>query len=535
MYKLSAVFFLLFAMLPRGYAQGPKIEKSEAFEEPRSGWNKVLQLKNGNTIFFHFTKKEGIEVNVFDKSRKMSASKSISSELWDPRKMRTTQIMGLYEIKDEAVLFMVQSDGRIPTLYRLRFNGSTGEMTSEDEIGSLPKINTLSFNTEWNDIVVEKDPQSDCYAVVFFNGVARDPDERIKIIHYNGNHKMINISHYDSPEDAFKFLRFISAVVDADKRVYICVYGAASLKGAESHVYISRLNVGDSTFTNKTLDFTEDFKDTKSVMTYNRTSNVLQLLTLSFATSVSSSTGIYLAFLSCLDPESMALKSVKPVAGTKVNDYVHNVLNSKKDFTGMPQQMIINKDNSTTILSEELTRITISNQQSGSVSLTTVLGAIGVSEINPDGTEKSGYGIMKRQVAVGHMEPFYISSRSKGRWINLLGAADYNSYLSFDYLSTEKNRYLLLNDIPQNFEKEEDELKRNEATDVNKMSTVCYTLNGSKVNKFYLFGVPESKDQRAACQIEASDYQQSTNTYATILVERNGRDREAKMVWVKFE
>jgi hypothetical protein len=540
---MRKIFCLVIALLiasPIIYAQGPKIEKSEAFDEPGDGWNKVMMMKNGNTFFFHFSKRDGIEINVFDKSRKTVATKEIKSELWETRKMKNTLIAGLYEINNEAVLFMVQSEGRVPTLYRVRFNSTTGDMVKEEEIGTLAKTKLVSFGGEINTVYIEKDPESDCYAVIFFNNYAGDPDERIKVLHLDGNHKVLNTAFYESPNEDFKYLRYIGAVVDGNRRLFLSVYGAASMKGKEGKVYISGLKAGNPAFINKPLNFTEDFKDTKSVMTYNHNNNTLQLLTLSFAKGRLSffgdrATGSYMAFMSYIDPESLDLKSVKPIAGAKINEYAHDVLNTDLNYRGLPQQMIINKDNSTTILSEEQTQEITVDQNGNVVSSMTYLGGIGVNELNADGTEKSGYAIRKLQAAAGLIDPLYISSRSKGRWNYVKGFADHNSYMSFDYINTDKNRYIIFNDNNKNFDKDEDQKKRKIVTNVNKLNTICYSLNGSGVNKSYLFGDTGDNDKSNSCHIEASDFDQATGTYATIMIERDGRDRQAKMVWVKFE
>jgi len=540
MYRIYFLLFALFVGITPARAQAPKIEKSEAFDEPGMGWNKVLQLKNGNTFYFHFTKKDGIEVNVFDKARKLSSTQTMTSDLWDAKKMRGTAILGLYEINNEPVLFMAQADGRVPTLYRLRFDGNTGKIVKEEEIGSLPKVKLVTFGPNDNNIFVEKDPQSDCYAIIFFNSYAEDRDERIKVIHYDGNHKVINLAYYDSPDDSYKYLRFIGAVVDGNKRVFLCSYGSANLKGRDAHVYISRLNATDSVWTNKALDFTEDFKETRSVMAYNHATNTIRLLTLSFAKGKvnffgTGAMGLYLSFLSYIDPETLMLKKVAPIVGQKINDYAHDNLNTKLDYRGLPQAMVINKDNSTTILSENQEQQITVDQNGNIVSAVTILGTIGVNEINEDGTEKSGYAIQKLQAAAGLFDPLYMADRNKGRWSFQNGAADYNSYLSYDYISTDKNRYIIFNDNPKNFDKDEDQRTRKVVVNINKLNTILYNLNSNSVNKSYLFGDPESKDQSNSCHIEASDFQRATNTYATIMVEREGHDRQAKMVWLTFE
>ena len=520
------------------YAQAPHIEKSEAFDEPDNGYNKVLLMKNGNTFFFHFQRKEGIEINVYNKERKLAFTQEISSDMWDTRKMNRIIVAGLYEINNEAVLFVVETEGRVPTLYRMRFNGTTGAKIKEEEIGSTSKSKAFAFVQETNSIFIEKDPESDCYAVILFNGYSKDPDDRIKVIHFDGNHNKLTTGLYDSPDDNFKYLRFISAVVDGDKRVFISTYGAESLRGKEGRVFISSLKAGDKGFVNKALEFTEDFKDTKSLMAYNRGTNSLQMLTMSFTTASigffgGGTSAKYLSFMSYIDPESLDLKSVKPVTGQKIMEYSRNTLKSPLDYKGLPQNMIINKDNSTTILSEELTyKIVRTTTKNGTYTQEwTYMGGIATNELNADGSEKSGYWIKKMQKADGIYPPLYISARTKGRWTSL--STGNNSYFSYDYINTDNNRYIIFNDNDQNFDKEEDEKKRKVVVKVKKLNTICYSLNGTGINKSFLFG--EAGDGEGnSLHIDASDFDKSSNTYATIMIEKDGRDRSAKMVWIKF-
>ncbi len=65
-------------------------------------------------------------------------------------------------------------------------------------------------------------------------------------------------------------------------------------------------------------------------------------------------------------------------------------------------------------------------------------------------------------------------------------------------------------------------------------NTICYKLNKGEMEKFYLFGEPEERCNKF-CNIEASNYLPESNTYATIVVTRNGRDEESRLAWVKFD
>jgi hypothetical protein len=60
-------------------------------------------------------------------------------------------------------------------------------------------------------------------------------------------------------------------------------------------------------------------------------------------------------------------------------------------------------------------------------------------------------------------------------------------------------------------------------------------LNDPKMDKFFLFGQPDDKHSSTFCYIESSHYNKETKTYATMIVERDGRDKQARIAWVTFE
>jgi len=541
---LLIVFALLFGITT--VKAQPKIETSTSFDEPEDGWNKLIQMKNGNTLFFHFTKKEGIDVTVYDKSRNQIATKEITSELWEPKKMKTSVVEGLYEINGQAVIFLQQTLDRTPTLFRLIFDANTGELLKEKKLGTIPKYGAFAGyamvfgGVDASDFYVEKDPNSDCYAVVLFNGFAHESGERIKVVHYNGMHKKISSAYYDSPEGQFKYLRYIGMTVDGEKSVHICAYGFNSKtdeSGADARVIVSKLNGGDSTFTHKLLDFTDDFRDTKAVMKYNKGTGMIELMTLTFLKS-KHKTNYYLPLISYIDPETLFITSSQVLTTKKASDYMQAHLDNTDGYNGLPQDMIINNDNSTTILYEEQSQQVIYNHTGGVSSTSTTLGNIGIAELDNKGTEKQGYAILKKQHATGLFDPLYLSHKGKGIWSYRGGGGfmklNNNAFLSFDYVNTDKNRYIIFNDYPSNFERGEDVKKRKEVTTISGANTIYYRLHNGEFDKDYLFGTPSSDDQSNFCYVESSDFNKETNTYATLLMSRDGRKKEAKIAWVTF-
>ena len=549
MRSLFLVVLVLINLFTPTLAQQYKIERSAGFEEPEYGWNKLMQLKNGNTLFFHAENKEGIIIVAYDKGRKEIARKTVTSQLWDVRRLKTSKIAGLCEIGGEVVLFLAQAEDHKPTLYRLRINASTAEVIREDELGGLPPDVpfggwAVKFgNADPNDIIVEKDPASDCYAVIFFNGFAKDRSERIHVVHYDGSHKAINDAFYESPGGAFKYLRYIGCVVDGSKRMFITTYGHnGKSDDVAARVIVSVLNTGETDFKHKLLNFSQDFDDTKSVMLYNRSNNKIQLLTLSQTGKSTKffsgqTTTYFLTLLSYIDPETLDVTDVKLMQGEKVNEYAHNNIDTGYYYRGLPQQMIINKDNSTTILSEESRTETI-YQNGVVVQEKTYIGGIGISELNDTGAEIRGYAIAKKQMTQSILPKLYVAARSKGIYTPPpqygFMSSNVNQFMSFDYINAPRGRYVIFNDLPVNYEKGEDEKKRKTMTSVSESNTICYRLGDGKIDKFFLFGEPKD-DQSIFCYIQASDYNSDIHTYATLLVERERRKKEAKIAWVTFE
>lgn len=549
-------------------AQQFKIEKSQPFEEPEFGWNKLLQLKNGNTFFFHSTRRDGIEVTVYNKQRKQISTRTLESALWDVGKMKHSKIVGLHEINGEPVLFVVQADDRQPTLYRMRINPNTGSKMNEAKMGNLPKIGAFAGyavafgNVDMPEIIVEKDPNSNCYAVIYFDGFAKEGNARIRVVHYDGTHKQLNTANYFAPENKYKFLRYIGAVVDSNKRVYMAAYGFNGKINEDKNpaVIVSRLNAGESTFLHTVIKVSNDFNDTKSVMLYNRNTNRIQLLTATFTKEntpmweraywtgasfeVFGKRKMYcLTMLSYFDAETLNTISVKPLAGSKIDAYGKQNINKDYNYGGVPLNMVLNKDNTTTVLLEDITHIdqstTSTATSSGRVHYKTKLGPVGISELSEDGTEINGYAISKKQIADGTLPILYMAGRSNGIFgyptAPGTSTTNNNDFLSYDYIYTDKGRYVIFNDLPKNSDKDEDEERRKAVAYVSKTNTMCYKLGDPKIEKFFLFGEPANDDKSVFSYIASSDFNKDINTYATMIVERDGRDKNAKIAWVSFE
>jgi hypothetical protein len=544
---MKKVLYIALSLLTLGadLVAQPVVDKSEVFSEPLSeGYTKILMLKNGNTFYLHYGGKKGIEVMVWDKNKQKVASTKIEGENWEPSHIRSVRVCGTYEINGEPVMFLAYRDASLdpPMLIRVRIHPETGELIKEDVVGKLPKIKFMDalFSSEYElmqEIYVEKDPESDYYAVIFFNRYGKKPSDRIKVQHFDGDHKLLNFGYYSVPNPNFKKLTYIGGLVDGDKRVFISTYGAETSKGKNANVFIGCLRKDDSAIVNKPLQFTEDFANTHSDMAYDRTNNTIILLTNTFAKSRASKNAM-VSFLSYINADDLTLKGVNNVGNQKTNEYAHNTLGIDMDYSGLPQKLVLNNDNTVTVLQEEMTYATIKRRSGATMAEYTYLGNIGITEIGSDGKEKSGFTMMKSQLYVGHTDAMYMADIRKGLWTNHYFArknVNDNQFMSYEYIHTPKCNYVLFCDNPKNDKKKETQKKRKLAAEVDHVNTICYTLKDGVATRSYLFGEPAGKNKTVACYIGASHYNQRNSTYTTVVSEQRGRKYDSRIAWIHFD
>ncbi len=516
----------------------PSIEYSSAFEESSSGANKILQMKNGNTFLLHFSK-QGIDVNVYDKKRDNISKTLLTSDLWDASQMPATSLEGLYEINSQPVIFLSQFVDKEYCLFRIILDPETGKVLKEKKLSSFPistKFTLRRGEKSTGEFVIAKDPYSDCYAVAYYDDEAETLNEKIRVVHYNGQNKKIGAGYLELPKGKYKYINFVAMAVIGDKQVNVCTYGYNSKKelGEDARVIISKLTTGDSVFVNKELDFSEDFRSTQAIMKYNPGTGMLNLLTLTSLKSKHNTT-YYLALINYIDPATLFVTTTAPISTNKASEYMQSHLDVDA-YQGLPQDMIINPDNSITVLMESNTQEIITHNNY--TTYRTYLGNIGLTVMDTRGKEKEGAAILKLQYAEWLMNPLYLHYKHEGLWSYNENRAmlrkNYNAFLSFDYVSTNANRYIMFNDRPENFDRDEKK-KRKLLEYPDRSNTICYKLNKGDMEKFYLFGEPTDDRQNNYCNIEASNYLPETKTYATIVMKRNGKDEDSHIAWVKFE
>ena len=93
---------------------------------------------------------------------------------------------------------------------------------------------------------------------------------------------------------------------------------------------------------------------------------------------------------------------------------------------------------------------------------------------------------------------------------------------------------MLFNDNPKNEKRDEDDEKRKFAENTNKVNTICYSLKDGTAKRSFLFGEPTGDISFIACYTQGGDYNNSTNTFATVITERHGHKNDSRMTWITF-
>lgn len=524
------------------HAQFPVIANSPAFEEPESGFCKIILEKNGNTAFLHITGNEGIKVRIYDPGHKQIAVKSIHPSYG---KLRMAEVMGAYEINQNIVLFIRELEDRKPILYRLIIDGNDGKLIEEKEIGSLKKMDIgkgyamLFGKVPMPDFYVRKDPESDNYAVALFNSFASDRNERIELIHYNKDHQEISRAFYQSPNDEYKYLTFQDMCVRGDKEVIALAVGRngrASDDDQNGALLMGSLAAGATSLSLNRLNYPDAKKIEGALIRYNKATDEYILLSVK---PEKKSKGIYVAYKTIF--KSADYNPVTTTVSAASLDKIANGHYDKEDqFLAIPQDLCINDDGSYTILFEEnMMRSTTYNtgmpgsNNFGATSMRTstkiFLNDIGIINYDKAGKEKGAFYIPKSQQVLAMPNMIYYSFRREAATPLVWGT----QYKSFYYLNGKNQDYVFLNDIERNQEKINKKKKVTTIQDLNECEAYSFIIgNDGEMPKRKKIFNDKGKEEKDIALFTASTYDKENNVFATLKRKREGREKSVQVVWM---
>lgn len=523
------------------HAQFKVIAEGPVFDEPESGFARILQLKNGSTLFVHIAVKDGIDVKIYDAKHKQQVMKHITPEYG---KLKMGSIDGIFEVNGDAVLLISEIDSKTPVLYRVIIDGKTGSKKKEEKIAELKKYNmgsgyAMMFGgVPMPDFYVRKDPNSDNYAVAMLNSFESDRNKRIEVVLYGADNNEISRSYYASPDNKYKYMEYIDMAVLGSEKVCVLAsaYNTRASGGKESELVLSTLEKGKTSMTLDELSFSKDLKITNGITRYNPLTKKVVLLAVVKGPDRKSDR---ICYMLSVDPATRKADKAKQLFPQKASDKSVELFGRKSTFKGLPQNLFINNDGSFSVVFEELELVYPPNtsMMAGATGVhtsvrlaSTELGNMAVSTYDMNGKETSCYFVPKSHyLFYTGLSPLYHSDREgSAQQLN-----DGNQFKSFAYLNGKDKMYILFNDVEENAER----VLKGKITTIRGLGECdgyYYTLSGGDVMpaRNFVFGKEERRKDHNMGLFAISDYDRENNVYVTLKLEKEGRDKGVKLVWM---
>lgn len=514
---------LLFTPVLQSLAQFKTIAESAIFKEVESGYGKVILLKDGST-FLLTGQKGDAEIRVFDPNRKQRFVKQLS---FDFPKFFTMQT--LFEHNGEMVLLVKETDDKTPALIRYRIDLKQGKVTERKVLMTLDRINMRvgmaigMGGLAEPDFFVRKDPYSECYAVAKFNTLESDRNKRLEIIHYGAGHQELSRVYYQSPNDKYKYLEYIDMAVLGQKQVSILVnaYNTRSSGGDERELLLGTLEAGTQEIVINQLEFSKDLYVNGGIVRFNP---VMQRIIVVANMRERKANG-YIPFMAYINPFQKKVEFTGIAFPADADESSKQLFGKKKGFTGLPQNLYIHSDGGFSIVFEEM--MTYSDNRS----VSTVLGNVAVGYYNMLGGSMGSFFVPKSHYQRSvYLKPFYLSRREGG--FGQFAVA--NQYKTVSMIDGNRSVYLLVNDIESNATS----IKKGKLTTISGVGdcdAYCYDLAGEKQvpERAMLFGDPGGRKNRQMAIFEVADYDRKSNIYVTLKLEKEGRDKGVKLVWMQ--
>jgi hypothetical protein len=515
------------------------------------GGAKVKLLKNGNTALLQFSKDAGINLTLFDASKKKVIEGKIALKLIED-KLAQYKISGIFEINKDLMIMLTAYPKKTPTLYRILIDGSTGKLKNEEQLLQMPALGAgAGYSMEFGNVpipifYIEKDPVSDYYGIVLFNSFSKETNKRIEVSHYSPTHQQINRAFFTSPEDRFKYLCFTDIFVNGESSIIMSAYvynTKASGNGKEESIfYFSKLSKDASVFNNKVLPYTNSFMRADCEFIYDKiTKNVDAAIKTYSGYDKKGNASVFDFMIQPFNPNTMDLGKLLKFPLDKANAYYTTKVEPGKNYTGMLQNYLIDQSGNNIFLTEMPTIVV------GEMGSATKLLDIAVTSMTNSG--KENYGII-----IPYHHSIFGSSTSFNYMSNRKGQMTYSTFDDFhgaciDLVTAKKYNYVFLNNTVTNFSKADNDRNYLFATPAYATSghgcvkagesgftSVIYKIdNAGSAQKELLFEKPTVEDEAKYCLFQTADFNPETGLYSVLVIEKVKGKKMSSVLWIPLE
>jgi len=545
----TAIFFLLLSH--KAHCQEKKYELSQPTNLKLTGVNKVLCMKNGNTMLFHFEPGKPFTVKVFDSLHKETASQKISCHILDLYILKDVIFKGLYDINGEAVLFMQQEHLGRTGLVRLRF-GNQGELIEEQLVRNSRSVNKPTY------FYVMNNKEEGNYSILFCEDVAPMKECRMDIVKYGKGHEIISDILLELDRKKYDDLQVTGAEALASGTCVTITLSNLQTNQTASHIgefdrppsiydrYLAVFYIEPNSTTPrlKMAHIGTNVFPLHAYCTYNTVAQTFNILLCSYSDVLyrfgnELRPSVYTSDLLLTMSKDEPGMNFKWITNTDANNYLKDHSPASKPFEGLPVYLSTNRNGLSTSVFESFYRYDNLESYLHQHLFETYLEHIAITQFDDDGNEIWGVVLPKTQYYKSYEHYYYANHLSKSwQQDRIFGDSPPEVYarqfVSLNTYNHNSNLYVIYNDVNKNFNNTIDHPGDTVYT-FDGTNTFCYKINKQKeITKSYLFGEPGTDEYRASF-IEGADFDEQRGVYAALVQYKKGQDISLRMAWSKLE
>lgn len=493
--KRVLLLLVLVAVSLAGFAGGGDFEIGPAIDIPQNGRNKLLHVRNGNTLLFRFEDKKGLQVKVFDKSLKETVSVWHTGNSLDLRSSEQLYFDGLYEIGKEAVLFITRKSNNAESLYRIRFNTTDGSMAGEENLSrtaAFPGSTTAFVLKEYSDEV---------YYVLAFS--KPDIQNASMYLHmYNEEHEQVRKIPIEMVKKGYDEIHLLSQQVDRSGAILLTAEitkSSSSPNPPEKYLvlyYLPKNAIKVNAQILKLPTGAKDFSINYVDNTYAETVNIfLSALVETPATEAGAEPSTFFYQMLFITDHELNVLSQVQLSNDKLLNAIKQQTGKETAYAGNILAAAPDNKGNTVVISEDLIS---ANDNTGNNIVYS-----GITEYDHEGKEKHAIvlPLPLGNTAENTGEDFKTPANELSKTLSII---------------TDKNTYVIYNDAADNFDKRLSD-KFTSVGDRGKTNAVYYHIdNKGKVSKHYLLGQPEAEVYKRIHPI-AGSFDRRKNVYTTIV------------------
>jgi hypothetical protein len=515
MKKSLPILIILLTTFLFSKAQFKLIAEGPSFDEPRSESSRLLSMKNGS-VFFLQLYNGFVDVRIYDASHKETVSTSVVPAFANGK---DEFLIEAFEIKGDAVLFITKVYDKVPSLYRVIIDGTTGKLKAEEKIAELKKLTGQKryalYYVEEGSFFISKDLNSDNYALAFSNSFQSDKNKKIDIVLYSGDHEEISHASYET-SDWKEYLQFVGMTVIGSERVYL------SFINDFDKLILLGLAKGSSALTADLLTTPKDNSVHSGVVGFNKYTN--EVIIAANLYGKDNKTLYVYPYIFFIDPDKGKTKKIIKSDHSKAIYQKENELYGKKYmYGGDPVNIYYNKEGEFTVAYEETSSMLdfINNSFARS--------HIGTYDLVFVDYSRTGGAINSYIIPKNYWEyPHSTKSPAAG-----FG----NQYKRFIYIKNGSKKYVLMNDTRNNIERLE---QGGEPIQI--MSSVnCdafyfpLTGDGPIPERKYLYGKTKDEEPRSPSPFGIAVYDKENDLLITLRLSKDEKKKSVSVVWLKPE